>query len=165
MRATVLRTDRGTRLFWTFQDNRGYFFDAEGCYQYCQENGAKGKIQARKLIHLSKKILDHTEPENWYRYRNNFMDLEIDIVLDDWNVVQLRIPDHGWLYIPNEPEQTGTYLCICISALHDTEVRYLQIMEYDMKRKYWHDPGKEHNNNHRVVAWKEQDFCREEIYV
>ena len=97
MRATVLRTDRGTRLFWTFQDNRGYFFDAEGCYQYCQENGAKGKIQARKLIHLSKKILDHTEPENWYRYRNNFMDLEIDIVLDDWNVVQLRIPDHGCL--------------------------------------------------------------------
>lgn len=57
MRATVLKTNRGTRLFWTFQDSNGNLFDAEGCYQYCQEEEIKGRIQARKLINCPKRSM------------------------------------------------------------------------------------------------------------
>ena len=147
MKATVLKTDRGTRLFWTFQDSNGNLFDAEGCYQYCQEEETKGRIQARKLIQLSQKIHDHSESPN------------------GWNIVLIRTLSHTWQHLPKNPKQSGIYVCTCILTLHDAETRYIQVMQYDAEKKYWHDPGKEHATSHCVVAWKKQDVCREEIYA
>lgn len=164
MRATVLKTNRGTRLFWTFQDSNGNLFDAEGCYQYCQEEEAKGRIQARKLIQLSQKIHDHSESEYWYLERNHFLDLDIPEP-NGWNIVLVRTVDYTWQHLPHEPKQSGIYVCTCILTLHDAETRYLQVMQYDAEKKYWHDPGKEHATSHRVIAWKKQDVCREEIYA
>ena len=164
MRATVLKTNRGTRLFWTFQDSNGNLFDAEGCYQYCQEEEIKGRIQARKLIQLSQKIHDHSESECWYLERNHFLDLDIPEPTG-WNIVLIRTLRHTWQHLPNDPKQSGMYVCTCILTLHDVETRYIQVMQYDAEKKYWHDPGKEHATSHHVVAWKKQDVCREEIYA
>lgn len=82
-----------------------------------------------------------------------------------WNIVLIRTLRHTWQHLPNDPKQSGMYVCTCILTLHDAETRYIQVMQYDAEKKYWHDPGKEHATSHHVVAWKKQDVCREEIYA
>ncbi len=45
MKATVLKTDRGTRLFWTFQDSNENFFDAEAVISIARKREQKGEYR------------------------------------------------------------------------------------------------------------------------
>ena len=69
----LLKTDKGELLLQSFPDCTGKMFDAEGCYQYCQNTDYPG-LQARKLIRMAKKVGDKKEDKEWYRKKSNFID-------------------------------------------------------------------------------------------
>lgn len=78
-KAVILKTSVGTRIMGALQDCSGNWFDAEGCFNYCNDNNADSKHQASKLINLSSDLgNERVEDKEWYKNRNNFIDVEID---------------------------------------------------------------------------------------
>ena len=83
-KAVVLKTSNGVLLFGSIQCSNGAWFDAEGCYRYCQENTkALCEHQARKLI-ANATMLAHYPKESgeWSLHRYNFIDVEIPFEVD-----------------------------------------------------------------------------------
>lgn len=87
-KGVVLKTDRGVMLMGAIQCSNGAYFDAEGCFQYCNVSHMIPKHQvsrhqANKLIGCST-ILSHNEfvERNWWENRNNFIDVEISYNVD-----------------------------------------------------------------------------------
>lgn len=79
-KAVILKTNEGVMLTGNFQCSNGVWFDAEGCFNYCNTNTteALNKHQMHKLINNAT-LLGHqpiTEPD-WYKHRKNFIDVEI----------------------------------------------------------------------------------------
>lgn len=83
-RVTLMKTSSGVYLMGTMQCCNGAFWDAEGCFKYCQEDSEfLSQHQASKLIYASTKIgHDKVEEQEWWKNRNNFIDLELNINID-----------------------------------------------------------------------------------
>lgn len=80
-RAVVLKTSEGVKLIGSYQCSNGKYWDAEGCYWYCNIGTSErsNALQAQKLV--SNATFLGFEPkmgEDWYKNRENFVDIEID---------------------------------------------------------------------------------------
>ena len=79
-KAVILKTCHGVKLFGSIQCSNGAYFDAEGCFNYC--NSPQGefekRLQAKKLL-SNATLLGHKPKtdEEWYKNRENFIDVEI----------------------------------------------------------------------------------------
>jgi hypothetical protein len=90
-KAVILQTDKGIRIMGTTQCCNGAWWDAEGCFKYCNENGRSEefcKLQAEKLIYNSSTLAWQPKgKENWYRSRENFIDIELDFECDQTYII------------------------------------------------------------------------------
>lgn len=83
----------------------------------------------------------------------------------EWNVI-LSYPEGGYIRTVNNPTSSGRYLCTCILHADGVkDIKYLQMMEYDAEKDYWHDVGRESAISHTVLAWAKVDVCDFEDYV
>lgn len=82
-KGVVLKTDRGVMLMGAIQCSNGAYFDAEGCFKYCNESGTIPKHQANKLYGCST-LLSHNEfaEHNWWENKENFIDIDIPYEVD-----------------------------------------------------------------------------------
>lgn len=77
-KAVILKTDKGVMIMGAIQSSNGAWFNADGCYKYCQEETPwKSAHQSHKLIHNSSLIGKETTSDDWYLHRENFVDIEI----------------------------------------------------------------------------------------
>lgn len=80
-KATILKTNIGIMVMGSIQCSNGAWFDAEGCYKYCNEEEKSDifcKLQSDKLIYNSTLLSREPEaPDDWYKHRENFIDIEI----------------------------------------------------------------------------------------
>lgn len=85
-KGVVLLTNEGVKLMGSIQCSNGGWFDAEGCYKYCNSERTKGlnRHQAFKLAAsaTSLNVRPGFRPENWYEDRENFVDVNIDYEVD-----------------------------------------------------------------------------------
>ena len=90
-RVTILRTNKGTKILGTTQCSTGAYWDAEGCYRYCNLLGTnlKGSYpsmeehQASKLLMFASDLgNDCVNEEKWWKNRENFVDIEIGYEVD-----------------------------------------------------------------------------------
>ena len=79
-KGVILKTSGGVYLIGTIQCSNGSWFDADGCYAYCnlEETEFWNEHQSRKLC-SSATLLGHLPivEKDWYKYRENFIDVEI----------------------------------------------------------------------------------------
>lgn len=75
-----------------------------------------------------------------------------------WNIILYKQNDDKQLVKPkNNPKESGKYLCTCVNIYADEEAaRYLQIMEYDAVKDYWHDCGHPTGISHNILAWTDK---------
>ena len=80
MRAVVLKTDYGIKLLGCLQCSNGAWFNADGCFKYCNQytSDSRNSLQAEKLscyaVLLAK---SPKESMGWFKHRENFIDIEI----------------------------------------------------------------------------------------
>lgn len=80
-KVTILRTDKGTKILGTMQCSNGAYWDAEGCYKYCNnmDTDFMKEHQAFKLTSIASDLGHDSVPEKeWWKSRENFIDMEID---------------------------------------------------------------------------------------
>ena len=90
--------------------------------------------------------------------------LQVFLMEIEWNVVEGCLNNHC-VEFKNNPQISGKYLCTCI--LHRSgckDIKYLQVMEYDSEKNYWHDVGHRFRLSHIVFAWADVDVCDFEDY-
>ena len=75
-----------------------------------------------------------------------------------WNVILHNVDENNQLVNPqNNPKESGRYLCTCVNFYYGEEQnRYLQVMEYDVKKNYWHDCGHANGISHNILAWTDK---------
>lgn len=80
-RVTILKTNEGTKILGAMQCSNGSYWDAEGCYRYCNNadySETGNEIQAHKLLMITADLgHDSVEEKEWYKNRENFIDVEI----------------------------------------------------------------------------------------
>lgn len=79
-KVVILVTNNGTKLIGTTQCSNGSWWDAEGCYKYCNSEGDEywNQHQANKLLAIATDLgRDSVKDDKWYKNRNNFIDIEI----------------------------------------------------------------------------------------
>lgn len=80
-KVTILKTNNGTKILGTMQCSNGAYWDAEGCYKYCNNVGdseIRKEVQAHKLLTITADLgHDSVEEKEWYKNRDNFIDVEI----------------------------------------------------------------------------------------
>lgn len=80
-KAVILKTDRGVMIMGAWQCSNGSWFDAEGCFKYCNIDGKSdvyNEHQAKKLSFMSAHLAFRPKHDkDWYKYRENFIDIEI----------------------------------------------------------------------------------------
>lgn len=79
-KAVILKTNKGVRLMGTMQCSNGHWFDAIGCFNYCNTTpfNIMSEHQASKLIYSSTIIGAECTDDEWYKNKENFIDIEID---------------------------------------------------------------------------------------
>ena len=74
-----------------------------------------------------------------------------------WNVILHKLDGNQLVSPENNPTESGRYLCTCVQKWNGEEVaRYLQIMEYDVKKNHWHDCGNPSGISHSILAWTDK---------
>ena len=92
IRAVIIKTDEGMKLKGNMQCSNGAWWNAEGCFNYCQERTEfLSKHQALKLKSASTTIGHETAGNDWYKHRENFIDIEIEIPCECTQIWQLDI--------------------------------------------------------------------------
>lgn len=91
-KAVILKTNEGIRLIGTTQCSNGAWWDAEGCFKYCQEDTEFiSQHQAFKLCAVATSLGNEKQSKDWYKHRENFIDIEIPFECSqeyDWNAIQ-----------------------------------------------------------------------------
>lgn len=92
-KGVILLTDEGVKLMGSIQCSNGAYFDAEGCFNYCnnEKTESMNKHQAFKLkaSSTSLNVRQNFKTPEWYKDRNNFIDVNIDYEVDQtykWEV-------------------------------------------------------------------------------
>lgn len=104
-KVTILRTDKGTKILGTMQCSNGAYWDAEGCYKYCNSMDTEfmNQHQTTKLLSIASNLgRDCVDEEQWWKHRENFIDVEIDY----------------------DVEQTYQYCFFCKPFLHKIAKRF-----------------------------------------
>ena len=70
-----------------------------------------------------------------------------------WNVLLSTIDNNKIIPSKNNPKVSGKYLCTCVLMWQGEKHKYLQIMEYDANKNYWHDCGNKSGISHNILAW------------
>ena len=92
IKVVILKTDEGVRLKGNMQCSNKAWWDAEGCFNYCQERTEDmSRHQSLKLKSASTTIGHETTTDDWYRHRENFIDVEINIPVECTQAWQLGI--------------------------------------------------------------------------
>lgn len=74
-----------------------------------------------------------------------------------WNISLSETNENNCIVTKNNPTKSGKYLCTCVQTYNRKEVsRYLQIMEYDADKTYWHDCGNKNGISHNILAWTDK---------
>ena len=84
-RVVILKTDQGIQLLGSTQSSNGAYFDAEGCFRYCNENKSeqRNRLQATKLSYIATLLAYKPKSESdWYKHRENFIDTEVKYECD-----------------------------------------------------------------------------------
>lgn len=84
-KAVVLKTDHGIKLFGNTQCSNGLWFDAQGCFNYCNMEVSENmqQLQASKLIYGSTTLASNPKQcSDWFKNRENFIDVEISYECD-----------------------------------------------------------------------------------
>lgn len=79
-KAVVFKTDNKIKIIGTTQCSNGLWFDAEGCFQYCQaESEGMSEHQALKLCMAASTLgwMKEKQGADWYKHRENFIDIEV----------------------------------------------------------------------------------------
>ena len=79
-KAVILKTNEGILLVGAWQCSNGAYFDAEGCFKYCNsaESELTNKHQSFKLTSLATPLgFRPKEKDDWYKHRENFIDIGI----------------------------------------------------------------------------------------
>lgn len=79
-KAVILKTNNGVLLLGNWQCSNGAYWDAEGCFKYC--NGERieslNRHQAYKLADQATTLGFRPKTgKDWYKHRENFIDIEI----------------------------------------------------------------------------------------
>lgn len=81
-KVTILKTNKGTKILGATQCSNGCYWDAEGCYRYCNNTmntDFMREHQAFKLVSIASDLgHDCVNEEQWWKNRDNFVDAEID---------------------------------------------------------------------------------------
>lgn len=81
-KAVILKTNSGIKLLGRMQCSNGAWWDAEGCFKYCNDDKLGDfykDLQASKLKSVSTDIGNEANGDKlWYTHRENFVDVEID---------------------------------------------------------------------------------------
>ncbi len=80
-RVTILRTNKGTKILGATQCSNGAYWDAKGCYKYCNsmDTDFMKEHQAFKLVSIASDLgHDCVDEEQWWKNGDNFVDAEID---------------------------------------------------------------------------------------
>ena len=70
-----------------------------------------------------------------------------------WNVILSSIEDNKIKPSKNNPKVSGKYLCTCVLMWQGEKHKYLQMMEYNADKNYWHDCGNKNGISHNILAW------------
>lgn len=85
-RGVILLTDEGVKLMGAIQCSNGAWFDSEGCFKYCNSEKSEytNEHQAFKLkaSATSLNVRPGLKDKDWYKDRNNFIDVNIDYTVD-----------------------------------------------------------------------------------
>lgn len=75
-----------------------------------------------------------------------------------WNVCLSHFNEENKIVTENNPAKTGRYLCTCVQEYPSLKesYKYLNVMEYDADKNYWHDCGYEHRISHNILAWTDK---------
>lgn len=80
-KAVILKTDRGVLITGAWQCSNGGWFDAQGCFNYCNVDGKSDtyiRNQVEKLLGITSLMGRRPkQDEDWYKNRENFIDIEI----------------------------------------------------------------------------------------
>ena len=80
-KVTILRTNKGTKILGATQCSNGAYWDAKGCYTYCNsmDTDFMKEHQAFKLVSIASDLgYDCVDEEQWWKNGDNFVDAEID---------------------------------------------------------------------------------------
>lgn len=85
-KGVILLTDEGVKLIGTIQCSNGNWFDAEGCFKYCnsEETEPRNKHQAFKLkaSATALNVRQNFRTADWYKNKENFIDVDINYCVD-----------------------------------------------------------------------------------
>lgn len=84
-RGVVLYTNKGILLLGRIQCSNGAWFDAEGCYNYCNQEKTDvfKEHQASKLCYNATILANYPRKgRDWYKERENFKDIDLPIIVD-----------------------------------------------------------------------------------
>lgn len=77
----ILKTNKGTKILGATQCSNGAYWDAEGCFKYCNLGNSDfyNKHQASKLLSIATDLGNEcSNKDEWWKSRDNFIDLEIN---------------------------------------------------------------------------------------
>lgn len=80
-KVTILRTNKGTKILGATQCSNGTYWDANGCFNYCNsmDTDFMNQHQSNKLLSISSDLgHDYVDEVEWWKNRNNFIDAEIN---------------------------------------------------------------------------------------
>lgn len=77
-KAVILKTNTGIYLFGSMQCCNDSWFDAEGCYKYCQEKTEFYSFHHSQNLKFNATKIGHERTKtDWYKHRKNFIDIEV----------------------------------------------------------------------------------------
>ena len=80
-KVTILKTNKGTRMLGATQCFNGAYWDAEGCFKYCNDASSDflNEHQSNKLLSISTELgHESVSDKEWWKNRDNFIDAKID---------------------------------------------------------------------------------------
>lgn len=79
-KAVILKTHKGIMLIGSWQCCNGAYWDAEGCFNYCNDTTSEYNKKHQSVKLYTNATLLGPNPkatEDWYKYRENFIDIEV----------------------------------------------------------------------------------------
>ena len=76
-----------------------------------------------------------------------------------WHVVLSKIIDGKVIPSPNNPIRSGLFLCTCYIKHDGRAARFLDIKQYDIMKREWHDIDRPDHITGAVLAWTDIQMC------